>query len=92
MDELPHTEKRIMIPDRCTFCKGKLTRGTTEFIARSAGEVVVIRDVPAWICEQCGEAYYTPEISRKIDAVMRDVSRKKLAVRPVHAGEVSLNG
>jgi YgiT-type zinc finger domain-containing protein len=80
-----------MIPDNCSLCKGKLKTGTTEFIARASGEVVVIKDVPAYVCEQCGEAYYTPEISRKIDGVMRDVHRKKLCVRPLPAGEVSLN-
>ncbi len=80
-----------MIPDRCTFCKGKPDKGTTEFLARAGGEVVVIKDVPAYVCEQCGEAYYTPDISRKIDGVMRDVHKKKLCVRPVPAGEVSLN-
>jgi YgiT-type zinc finger domain-containing protein len=80
-----------MIPDRCTFCKGRLEEGKTEFIARAGGEVVVIKDVPAYVCGQCGEAYYTPEISRKIDSVMRDIHRKKLCVRPVPAGEVSLN-
>jgi YgiT-type zinc finger domain-containing protein len=91
VDRLSHEEEGNMIPDRCTFCKGKLVKGTTEFIARAGGEVVVIKDVPAYVCEQCGEAYYTPEISRKIDGVMRDMHKKKLCVRPVPADEVSLN-
>jgi YgiT-type zinc finger domain-containing protein len=80
-----------MIPDRCTFCKGRLVKGTTGFIARAGGEVVVIKDVPACICEQCSEAYYTTTTSRKIDGVMQDVHKKKPYVRPVPAGEVSLN-
>lgn len=37
-----------MIPDNCSLCKGKLKMGTTEFIARASGEVVVIKDVPAF--------------------------------------------
>ena len=52
-----------MIPDRCSFCKGKLHEGKTEFLAHAAGEVIVIKDVPAYVCDQCGEAYYTAEIS-----------------------------
>jgi len=71
-----------MIPDRCTFCKGRLVLGMTEFIARAGGEVVVIRDVPAYVCEQCGEAYSTTATSRKIDGVMRDVHKKKLSCQP----------
>ncbi|HOI59167.1 MULTISPECIES: YgiT-type zinc finger protein [unclassified Methanoculleus] len=36
-----------MIPERCTFCRGSLQEGKTEFIARVGGEIVVVRDVPA---------------------------------------------
>jgi YgiT-type zinc finger domain-containing protein len=81
-----------MIPDRCSFCKGKLREGKTEFMAHAGGEVIVIKDVPAYVCEQCGEAYYTTGTSRKIDEVMRDAHQKKLCMRPLPAGEVSLKG
>jgi len=81
-----------MIPDRCSFCKGKLRNGKTEFLAHAAGEVIMIKDVPAYVCEQCGEAYYTTEISRKIDEVMQNTHQKKLCMRPLPAGEVSLSG
>ncbi len=81
-----------MIPERCSFCKGSLHAGTTEFLAHAAGEVVVIRDVPAYVCEHCGEAYFTTETSRKIDGIMRDAHKKKLCMRPLPAGEVSLKG
>ena len=77
--------------DRCALCNGKLEESTTEFMARAGGEVVIINNVPAYVCEQCGESYYTAEISRKIDAVMREAHQKKLCVRPVPAGEVTLN-
>jgi YgiT-type zinc finger domain-containing protein len=77
--------------DRCALCNGRLGEGTTEFMARAGGEVVIINNVPALVCEQCGEAYYSVETSRKIDAVMNEAHRKKLCVRPVPAGEVSLN-
>lgn len=79
-----------MIPDQCSFCRGKLVKGKTEFIARAANEVVVIKGVPAFVCEQCGEAYFNLEISRKIDDIMRDAHQGKLCVRPLAAGEVEL--
>jgi YgiT-type zinc finger domain-containing protein len=43
-----------MIPERCTFCKGTLREGKTEFIARVGDEIVVVRDVPAFICGRRG--------------------------------------
>ena len=41
-----------MTPERCTFCKGMLHEGTAEFIARIGDEIIVIRDVPALICDR----------------------------------------
>jgi len=77
-----------MIPERCTFCKGTLQEGKTEFIARVGDGIIVIRDVPAYICDRCEEAYYTVETSRKIDAVMLDTYSSRLCCRPLAAGEV----
>jgi len=79
-----------MKPDKCSFCRGRLYEGETEFVARVGDEVIVIKDDPAYICENCGEAYYTPEISRKIDEVMRNFHEGKLLARPIAAGEVEL--
>ncbi|HIE30942.1 MAG TPA: type II toxin-antitoxin system MqsA family antitoxin [Methanosarcinales archaeon] len=59
-----------MEPDRCSFCKGRLIKGGTEFIVRVVSELLVIRGIPAYACEECDEAYYTPDISRKIDRIM----------------------
>ncbi|WP_292728839.1 type II toxin-antitoxin system MqsA family antitoxin [Methanoculleus sp.] len=81
-----------MIPERCTFCKGTLQEGTAEFMARVGDEIIVIRDVPAFICDRCGEACYTVEVFRKIDVVMKDVHSGRLCCRPLAAGEVELTG
>ncbi|HPZ33056.1 MAG TPA: type II toxin-antitoxin system MqsA family antitoxin [Methanoculleus sp.] len=81
-----------MTPERDTFCKGTLREGKTEFIARVGDEIIVVRDVPALICDRCGEAYYSAEVSRKIDAVMADAHSGRLCCRPLAAGEVELTG
>jgi YgiT-type zinc finger domain-containing protein len=76
--------------DRCSFCEGKLYEGRTEFVAKVGDEVISIKDVPAYVCENCGEAYFTPKISRKIDEVMRDFHEGKLLAHPIAAGEVEI--
>lgn len=60
-----------MKPNRCIFCKSKLVEGKTEFVTKVGEQIIAIKDVSAYICENCGEAYYTPEVSRKIDIVMK---------------------
>ncbi|NVO67778.1 type II toxin-antitoxin system MqsA family antitoxin [Methanofollis tationis] len=80
-----------MIPERCTFCRGGLHEGERlEFIARVGDEIIVIKEVPAFVCDRCGEAYYTADISRRIDAVMKDVHEGRICARPLAAGEVDL--
>jgi len=32
--------------------------------------LLVIRDVRAEVCEQCGEAYFDPQTSRELDALI----------------------
>ena len=59
-----------MLPDMCSFCKGRLRESKTDFVAKVGCEIVSIKDVPAYVCENCGEAYFTPKVSRKIDGVM----------------------
>ena len=80
-----------MIPDRCSFCKGKLVEGKHEFVVKVAETVLAIKDVDAFVCQDCGEAYYTPETSRRIDKVMERFHNSSLRVHPLAAGEVSLN-
>ncbi|MDO8727306.1 MAG: type II toxin-antitoxin system MqsA family antitoxin [Candidatus Methanoperedens sp.] len=80
-----------MKPDRCSFCKGKLIKGNTEFVVKVGAEVLSIRDVPAYICNECGEPYYTPEVSEKMDLMMKKFHECALLVHPVAAGELSLN-
>jgi len=48
-----------MKPDRCVFCKSKLVEGKTEFVAKAGEQIIAIKDVSAYVCENCGEAYYT---------------------------------
>lgn len=79
-----------MIPERCSYCKGNLEKGNSECIARVGDEVIIVKDIPAYVCNQCKEAYFTPEISRKIDKIMNDVHQGRVCCRPVAAGEIEL--
>jgi len=54
----------------CSFCKGRLRESKTDFVAKVGCEIVSIKDVPAYVCENCGEAYFTPVVSRKMDCFM----------------------
>jgi YgiT-type zinc finger domain-containing protein len=67
-------EQRQLVPDTCNCGRGKLHRGFTRHIVKVGNEVVVIKDIPAWLCDLCDEVYITPDISEKIDEIMRAFS------------------
>ena len=80
-----------MKPDICSICRGKLEEGITEFVAHVKDQIVIIEDIPAWICENCGEAYYSEAVSIRIDKVMKKVHAGEFTAKPVAAGKVSLS-
>ena len=77
-----------MKPEICSFCRGHLKEGKAEFVAKTGQSIVSIKNVPAYICSNCGEAFYVPDVSRKIDKVMAEFHKGKFLAYPVAAGEV----
>ena len=77
--------------DTCSFCKGRLKKGKAEFMVKSGSSIVSVKNVPAYICGNCGEAYYNPKVSRRIDKVMADFHKGDLMAHPVAAGEIEFD-
>jgi len=52
---------------KCTICKqGETLPGKTTVVLERGKTTVVIKDVPAEICENCGEYYLTEEMTAKV--------------------------
>jgi YgiT-type zinc finger domain-containing protein len=61
-------EEKILM--QCVICKmGETKPGTTSVTLQRGGTTVVIKDVPAEICENCGEYYLSEEISERVLAL-----------------------
>ncbi len=58
-------------------------------MVRAGNEIVVIKDVPALICDTCGEVEYTLEVSREIDVIMKEFFAGRLLAMPLAAGEIA---
>lgn len=53
---------------KCPYCYSDFKKGTATLTFQMAVDrIVVVRDVPAWICEQCGEESVDMSISRKVE-------------------------
>lgn len=57
------------IPTKCPLCGGKIEYGTTTFTADIKTGVIVVRNVPAWVCTQCGEDWIENAMSIKLEDI-----------------------
>lgn len=62
--------------DNCDFCRGELAAGQTTLEFWRGEELLVIRDVPADVCQQCHEAYLSAAISERLDHFVREYQRR----------------
>jgi len=60
----------------CPICGGKKNHSTTSFTVDYSTGVVVVRDVPAEVCLQCGEEWISDDIASKLEEIV-SISKKQ---------------
>ncbi len=66
---------------KCTICKtGHTHPGVTTVTLQRGNTVVVIREVPAEICEDCGEYYLSDSIARRVYADAEETAHRNVEV------------
>lgn len=60
----------------CMYCKGQMERGTAPFQIDRRGYHLTLEAVPAWVCIQCGEAYFEKREVDGIQAVISEVEQR----------------
>ena len=60
----------------CPICGGSKIDSTTSFTVDYNTGVVLVRNVPAKICEQCGEEWISDETASKLEEIV-SVSKKQ---------------
>lgn len=53
--------------DKCYFCKAKVVQQHVTVDYRWGDALVVIKDVPAGVCEQCGEKYLSSDVYKELE-------------------------
>lgn len=55
----------------CSFCGGEVKEETVELDYRDRGQLYVFREVPAGVCQQCGEKYLVARTAKAIEHAIR---------------------
>lgn len=61
---------------KCIHCQGEMKKGTIPFHVDRKGCHVLLDRVPAWVCQQCGEAYFEENEVDAIQDLIRLVEQK----------------
>jgi len=61
---------RKLMRNICVYCGGRIEDKIVTVVKENQGEVIIIDNVPAGVCTQCGEREYTSEVARKIETVI----------------------
>lgn len=78
------------VDDLCLCGRGRLHDGFTELRIRLEDTLLVIKNVPARVCNLCDEAYISPETSRQIDNIIKKYQAGGLPAKPIPASEIDL--
>ena len=71
----------------CPLCKGNMVSGTTILpFDMKDGRVIVVLNVPALICEQCGEEYVDIKVTRNVEEILNRAERDGLSMGFVEYG------
>ena len=63
--------------DQCDLCGGELGPGKTTLEIWLGEKLLLIKDVLADVCQQCGGAYISAEISEKLDHFLAEHQRHR---------------
>ena len=64
----------------CVLCKANLSDGKVNHIVDLGERIIIIKNVPANVCVQCGEYYVDTETALKLEPVVEEARKIKAEV------------
>lgn len=68
--------KNRVFPDKCPLCGGTKKEGKTTCTVDLGFGVVVVRDVPATVCSQCGADWIGDDVASRLEEIVNDAREK----------------
>lgn len=83
-------ETRSLEGTPCPVCNaGQLHKGTRARLLEQADAVVVIKDVPGYVCDSCGEGYSDEETTRRVLRMARQAFERGAEVEVLRYGKAA---
>lgn len=59
----------------CRYCKGHTKERLTRYDVDMGYRVVIVKDVPGYECDQCGEISYSGEVEDQLKQIVTEAER-----------------
>jgi YgiT-type zinc finger domain-containing protein len=69
-----------MKPESCEYCDGELEHRQVLTSFRYKSETIYIENVPAWVCNQCGEKYFDAPVYKRLERIAQQRNRIRRAI------------
>ncbi len=63
-------------PFRCLYCGSETEEEVVQAALRSARGWLILEDIPARVCKQCGEQFYDDLVAERIERITADPAPK----------------
>ncbi|HZX47313.1 MAG TPA: type II toxin-antitoxin system MqsA family antitoxin [Clostridia bacterium] len=68
----------------CIVCKGELTKKDINQIVDIDGHIIIIKNVPAEVCEQCGESFFENQVALTLEKIVDEIVSNKAEITIVN--------
>ena len=72
----------------CILCRANLTKGRVNHIVDLREGIIIIKNVPANVCNQCGEYYLDTKTAMELENMVDKIKRNKAEVFIVNYNEM----
>ena len=71
----------------CMLCKGDMKDSRTTYFADLGKCIIVVKNVPCYKCEQCGEIAYSGAVVREIERIVDELANTLTEIAVVNYSE-----
>jgi YgiT-type zinc finger domain-containing protein len=79
----------MAMSNTCPECGGEKADGKTTFTVEFETGVLVVRDVPAKVCQQCGEEWIDDSVASELESLARKAKEKQSELEMVPFSELA---
>lgn len=80
------TERNFWEGERCEYCGGSMVEKRVDLSRKVEGKYVLVENVPAGVCTECGTRYYAANVLKMIEETIRRRNKAEREIRvPVYS-------